>query len=362
MAEYPGPPQSETLSSREGNPKKRHCIFIPGMQATNAWMNAEMGIGQGLVKAYGEGNVTIFNSIISTDTPNKKRFEQMSTAIKKQVQQGGVDIAVHSLGVAELSYVLRMIRKDKEDPTYFDDQKVKDNLRIVVIGPSGFNKGLKDKFDYARQVSALNGRKAKGFDALTAFPPKGVTPEQLTEIFSDSSNITEGFRVVPFMPDRTNIEFLSQKDKEMLNVYDKELQDLVLLNWKKDLEEAAEERAGVVKGPLQQVFEGTPVKDRSPRGRVRVGGITGLGILIRAAGKKPMEELQAMAKMGYQVDFLVPEYDFVVPLQKVMKFFEGQESEAKKHVEIMQQSSHPAISLQSEIYGRAIRGEGSEAK
>jgi hypothetical protein len=360
MSEFEGAPIADRLATPETNSDNRHCIFIPGMQATNAGMQSEMGIGAGLVKAYGPDNVTTFNSVVSTDTPNAERFSQIASTIKERVRDGGVDIAVHSLGAAELSKVLKTMRK--EDPGYFDDPKVKENLRFVLIGPSGFNKGLKEKFRYAKNILVINSKRAKGFDALTAFPPKGVTPEQLTQTFAADSNVREDLPLEQFAAPRTNEEFLSDADKEVLEQYDTDLQALVASS---DLEKAQEnvgDRAAAVAESLQQVYEGTPVKDEGPKSKTRMGGRAGLGILIRAAGKKPMEEFHTLAVKGYQVDFLVPEYDFVVPLEKVMKFFNGREGDAKRHIRVIQQSSHPGFALQPELYGKAIKdSNGSSA-
>ena len=95
------------------NVEQRHCLFVPGMTATNAAMTAELGIKSGLAKAYGGSeNVTVFNSIVSTDEPNPERFNHMADVVMSHAKSG-IDVVAHSLGSEELRRVLCARRRHR---------------------------------------------------------------------------------------------------------------------------------------------------------------------------------------------------------------------------------------------------------
>src|SRR3982074_1175358 len=116
--------------------KPRHCIFISGMGGNHAGLT---GIREGLKEAYGgEENVTGFNSIFSTDKPNPHRFEQIADSIAYHLDEGQLDIVVHSLGAAELYMALKALKKRNEN--YFDDHERNEKLHIILVGPSGVSR------------------------------------------------------------------------------------------------------------------------------------------------------------------------------------------------------------------------------
>src|SRR5882724_1309688 len=346
-------PGVEARSQRtETEPKPRHCLFIPGMNATNSGIAAELGIGPSLANAYGGvENVSVFNSIISTDKPNIERFTKMANVIK-EYSETGLDIVIHSLGAAELYKVIQLLKR--EDPKFFKDQKRKENLHFVMIGPSGSSKGLKERITYPFRV--LGGATDMQYSAMTAFPIQSISPEALTKVNSDVSNKRDDIPTIPFQNFRTNKEYLNDAEHAMLLTYDAKLQQAYEREDIKEAKRVIKARTKAIHRPLQQVFEGTTVISTEKPGRRIIGGRQGLGVILRAFGKKPMEEFMRLSDMGYQVDYLVPEFDTVKPLEKIVRLFQGRDTALR--VNVIESSGHAGIGLQPDLYARAIKVSG----
>lgn len=348
-------------ASTEASPIKekstRSCVFIPGMQANHSGMRAEFGINKALQRFYGKDKVLTFNSIVSTDSPFPKRFAFMADKIMAKAAEGPLDIAVHSLGATELRKVIKAIKKKNKN--FFKNPELKKNLRFILIGPSGFNKSALDKLKYARNIARINGKKEKGFETLDAFRPTTISSGELSLIFRADSNKREGVAVYQAKNNQENVIFLSSKLRKALADHDKELAGAIKKNDTHKASQLVKKRAEDAAESLQQVFEGAPMK-RKGKAKTQIGGVAGLGVLLEAAGSKPMRTLRKLADEGYQVDFLVPEFDFIVPIDKIEKFNKKQNSK-KARLAVVETSSHPGFGLQAKHYGEIIFSSRKQA-
>lgn len=329
----------------------RQCIFIPGMYATNSGMQAERGIGAALIGEYGEENVTVFNSVISKDKPDPERFAKIEKEIKMRVSEGPLDLVAHSLGAVELAHVLKSIRKD--DPDFFDNKEVQDNLRIRLIGPAGFNKGLVSKAGYIRRVLRVNGSEGRGFQALSAFSPKNIEPSDLSRAHSKISNKDAGVPLDTSEND-DNEDYLSDIDKAAVATYDAELL-LAIEQGNFDLaSQITRDRGKGLSDPLEKVFEGNTDTISANKGKDIYSGI-GIRMVIKAIGKKPMKEFAHLSNQGVRVDFVVPEYDIAVPLTKLVKYFKMTNDRIEDHSVVVEASDHNGVGLTPKRYSKILK-------
>src|SRR6266403_1992311 len=169
----------------QGPQNSRKLLYIPGI--TNSHIRG-LTFERAFTKEYGEGNVMVTNSMISTDAKNPKRWKEMADYIMASAPDG-IDIAVHSLGAVELYRAIKIIEKRDKD---FFTRTDKDKISITLIDPSGFNK-KGQRLDYTKRTVRLVREHAnlpgiskkntleRGFDSLAAFPPFLTPVEQLTQ-------------------------------------------------------------------------------------------------------------------------------------------------------------------------------------
>lgn len=327
----------------------RNVLFISGMLGHKAGIEP---IRKSLQDAYGsESSVRAFNSVISSDRPNPRRFEQMADVIRTQARSG-LDIIVHSLGSTELWRAMKILRK--KDPDFFNDPEVKRNLRFVLIGPSGFAPGIVDKIKYARNVIRMStSSDGKIADNVTAFPPKGVSSDELSSVLRKISNLESGYAVSTKEGTRTNEEYLSEGEQAALDQAEILLREQIAKGNESGARKILKKREKATRRATTKVFNAS-TSERSKRGKVKGFG-KGTSVLFRAIGKKPMRMYQELAGKGYNIDFFVPEFDFTVPLSFIERFFANREA-AQTRTEIIRGSSHAGYALQPGEWTHVIKG------
>ncbi len=326
-------------------------FYIGGIYSTNKRRTGDIALGETLDGAHGPENVVFNNSIVSKDVPIPDRFDGMATDFMTRVQQGPLDVVVLSLGSTEFWRVIKIVRK--KDKNFFDKDNdvVKRNLRIIIIGGSGFSKGIKDKLSYARAVKRM--KDGMTLDGLTLFPPVGIEPEEISTVLSDVSNAREGVPLVTFRGKSRADRYLSKGEQAILEVLDADLRTTLDVNDIARARQIVKERELLTVDGVHQVFEGSP-DPKYKAEKMRYGGINGVRALIRAAGSKPMKEFMRLHRDGFKVKYYIPEYDYMVPFRRIAKVFKGREDEIPKRVHTMQLYSHAGMLLQPEEFVDAI--------
>lgn len=352
----------------EASPKP-HCLFLSGGRGTYAGIR---GIKEGLEQQYGVGNVDVFNSIFSNDPQNPKRFEQMADNIQEHAKEG-LDIVAHSLGAAELRKAVRIIKK--RDEAFFSRKENAENLHIVLVSPSGFNKGIIERFKYLGRTYRHFSQEAdmpliarsktllRGIHALTAFPPQGISASDLAlalrEAMPELSQYRDSFTSTPVVDTRESFEsHLSDVQKEDIAIYSEiiraaienrnysKLPSLIKIYGEKLRKPLAQTFAGNFESGDAQVLEAT---------KATIGGYIGLlSTLIEAFGSKSMKELAKLRQKGIRVDFVFPEYDIFMRLDEAIAFFEGKDK-ALKHIKVAEGVAHAYPALQKKRFGETIR-------
>jgi hypothetical protein len=115
----------------------------------------------------------------------------------------------------------------------------------------------------------------------------------------------------------------------------------------------------VLRKPLEQVYQGNFESTEAPileATRATIGGYIGLiNVLIDAFGSKPMKEISKLQAKGVRIDFIVPEYDIIVPLNEAIEFFDGRQDEASVHVKVAEGVAHAFPALQKDRFGKTIK-------
>ena len=351
----------------EANPKL-HCLFLSGGMGTYAGIR---GIKEGLEKQYGIGNVDIFNSVISTDPQNPKRFKHMADVIQKHAK-GGLDVVAHSLGAVELKNALKEV--SKKDKTFFENRENTQNLHIVLIGPSGFSKGIKGAFNflgriirYSREYADL-GKISKsntlyrGVDALTAFPPIGISSQDLAEglrkAIPELSHYKREISTFPLRTEQNYFDKLSSEQKEHVATYSEMIKSAIENRNYSGLRVLIKAYGEKLRKPLAKLYAGDLEEVPAPileKTGLAIGGYIGLiNTLISAFGSSAMKEIATLNKKGVRVDFVIPEYDIFVRLDEAITFFEGKEG-TSKHIRMAEGVAHAFPALQKNRFGEMIK-------
>jgi hypothetical protein len=355
---------------------KPHCLFIAGATDTDAGIRP---IKNGLEEQYGVGKVEAFNSILNfKDQRNPERFEQMADIIQSH-SKDGLDIIAHSLGAVELRKAIDVVKK--RDQTFFDKKENIENLHIVLISPSGFSKGILRSFVYLGRImrythSQIDLKSIKlnsphrGMDALAAFPPEGISSEDLTKALRKTmpelSQLQDDrfAKIIPLQREPNYSDKLSDYEKEQVKSYS-DMINAAITNGDYDTLKHLVIRYGkLLKKPLNQISQGyseSTHKHISDEVRAIVGGCVGLLALAEAPGSKSRKEIAKLRAKGVSVNFIVPEYDIIVPLDEAIKFF-GSPKEAFSHILVALGVTHRFPVLQKSFGGMVKEFRGIEER
>jgi hypothetical protein len=361
-------PKLSQDSGKEIN-RKPYCLFISGISGTYAGIR---GIKEGLERQYGAGNVKEFNSVVSSDPQNPRRFEQMADIIQERAKSG-LDIVAHSLGAAELRKAIVIL--NKRDNNFFNNKENAENLQIVLVSPAGFSKDFKSvmhyvgrTFKYLREQGNLpiiskSNTLLRGIDALAAFPPEGVSPEDLALALRAAmpkiSQYKEYVKAVPLGEEEGYVSNLTIDKQKEVEEYGKKISSAIETKDYVVLRDLVKKYGQFLKEPLEQIFAGNYEKAKAQIVEATtstMGGYVGmLSTLIDAYGGKPMREL---AKLIGKVPILIliPEYDIFMTLKEAIDSFAG--TNKAPGVEIAEGAAHAYLALRNRRFAETVRNVG----
>lgn len=336
-------PQSELVGQPrlESNKDigKPHCLFISGALGENRGIE---GIKRSLEGEYGLGKVDAFNSILNLkDVSNPKRFEQMADVIQQHAKDG-LDIVVHSLGVVELVRAIEIVKK--RDEAFFDNKDNTKKLNIVLISPSGFNKGIVGVLRYLGRIYRFNREQGswpvfskadtlrRGIDALTAFPPDGISSVDLAralrEAMPEISLDREEVKKISLDKEENYKPYLSEDQRKRISDYSNMIRSAIENRNPEGLRHLVKKYGEIFKKTLDEVyigsFDSTDSNETSNLTKMKmIGGLIGsLRSLNNALGSVPMRELEALQEKGVDIKFIVPEYDTDLRIEQAIAFLE----------------------------------------
>lgn len=341
--------EQRSVNGAEKSP--RHCIIIPGIQATKKGMFGPLGIHNAFVEQYGDENVTTFTSLISTDNPNPQHFDEIADAIMERGRMGPLDIVMLSLGSTDFAVPVykRILRKDRH---FFEDPQVKEHINFYIKSGSGSSKGM-DRIAYPIRFIRLV--RDVGLDTVYAFPPEGISASDLTKINAHRSNKRPEYITVPFLENekvRTNEEFLNLQEREAKNGSDSQLRSAKSKMNYRQARKIIKNRKKILEAPLQDVYDGTP-NSRTKKERLKIGGIRGAALLIRALGSKSRRRLIKLFKEGYPAYTIISEFEQLIPIKRAEKFYRNKE-DAKRYIRVIEGSTHTGDALQAGILAKTI--------
>jgi hypothetical protein len=348
---------------------KPHCLFISGATDTDDGIR---GIKNKLEEQYGVGRVEAFSSILNFKDPrNPERFEQMANVIQSYSKEG-LDIIAHSLGAVELKKAIDVIKK--RDQTFFDKKENIENLHIVLISPSGFSKGILGPLVYLGRImryahsqvdleSIKLNSPHRGMDALAAFPPEGISSGDLAialrEAMPELSQLKDDrfAETIPLQREPNYLDKLSSFEKEQVKLYGNMINAAIIDGNYDALRHLVIRYGKLLKKPLNQVSQGYfESTENHIAGEVWaiIGGCLGLLASTEALGSNPMKEFAKLQTKGASVNFIVPEYDIIVPLDEAIEFFDSPK-EASTHILVAEGVTHRFPILQKSNSGRMVK-------
>jgi hypothetical protein len=346
--------QSSTQLSR-GQNIERHCLFISGMGGSHDRLGK---IEYGLGKSYGgTKNVTIFNSIYSSDNPNPHRFYQIADSINYHLEKGNLDIVVHSLGATELYSALKMLKQKKE---YFNNIDRNKKLHIVLLCPSGTSKGPLETVAYIKNIVRVatneltNGPFSRsntlerGIVSLNIFPAEidNIAEKTRSSLPKSWSNKYEGVKSIQSKPEEVSknaeedaLADIAKLDQKLDNAFYSENYDLA--------RNLIRQRGELVKLEIGEIYSSKSKQNFKTKGLLRT-------ILIGLANK-PIKFIMKLAKKGVRVDWLVPEYDYPVPSKSAIRVYKKLNMKPQDHILIQEMETHIAGPIiHPESFGETI--------
>ncbi|MBI2613714.1 MAG: hypothetical protein HYW62_02995 [Candidatus Levybacteria bacterium] len=369
------PFKSEVQPSPEVVNLKPHCLFISGGKGTNAGIR---GIKEGLEKQYGVGRVEAFNSVYNFEDPqNPNRFNEMADFIQEHAKEG-LDIVAHSLGAAELKKAIDKVKaRDRE---FFENEENTKNLHIILIAPSGFLKGIAGPIRFltrtvrfAREQSPKSNTLLRGIDALTAFPPEGIAPEDLIVALREAmpelsqyQKDQKSFSLDAVASKDNFVSHLSDAQKEEIADYSALIRSAIENRNYDVLRDLVKEYGEKFRKPLAEIYAGSFELEEEPileATRISIlsamGGYIGLmNTLIKGFGSKTMEEFADLERKGVKLDLVISEYDVLMRLKEAIAFFNGSSTDASQGVHLVQGVAHAFPALQAIGFGEMIKNLG----
>jgi hypothetical protein len=359
-----GPSNPNIPSEGLSNNPERHCIFISG---AGGYHDGLKGIREGLEKPYGGSeNVTVFNSIYSPDQPNPRRFEQIADSIKHHLSKGQLDIVVHSLGAAELYRALKELKE--RDKNYFEDNERNKKLHIILVGPSGSSGNFIEKAAYLKNVMRMarmelpnsplptnSNTLERGVASLSQFPSniENIAQKTRDALPSSWSNRRDGIKNISFKP-IDNKEYLSSEQRARLVKLDAEFNAATS---KKDISKFLKQRGEIVKSSIDNLLSARKPEDTPPaeplEPHTNTKGL--LKTIFIGLGNRPIKKFRRLAQNGVEVSWLVPEFDYVVPVKKALRFYDKLEGyKAADHVQVKELWTHTSPAVQPKTFGEDV--------
>lgn len=357
--------KSQIESGKEIVGQKPHCLFISGGQGTYRGIH---GIKEGLEKQYGVGRVKTFNSAFNFQDPqNPNRFNEMADFIQEHAKEG-LDIVAHSLGAAELKKAIERIKKREEN--FLDNKENTENLHIILISPSGFLKGIAGLFRFLERTRRFRSNTLlRGVDALTLFPPVGISSENLTlalrkaipELSQYQEN-QEDFSLATVTSQENFTSYLPDVRKESIANYSEAIRSAIENRNYSGLRSLVKAYGKKLRKPLAEVFAGkfeseeTPIMETT---RVTMGSCIGgylglLDVLVKGFGSKTMEEIADLELKGVKLDLIIAEYDVFMRLKDAIVFFNGSSIDASRNVHMVQGVAHAFPALRPMGFGKIV--------
>lgn len=343
--------QAETKKRNE--PRKRFYMFFPGAGATYKGIS---GLRTEFANKYGPKNIIVYNSILSPEAPSPNRYEEMGELIQNKIKKKTpITVVAHCLGAAEFQTAVKTVEENTKH--FFDDPDHVKNINTVLISPSGFFKGWKGAAEYLRRVYNLacnemnfpiisnQSSGVKGLISVNTFLPENISRSTMVKgirnAFSNLSQFKENLPEVEFIPSKDYNPYLPREIRKKIQKIDEQLKKAFIQADNKAIKMLLSLR-GIISGKeLDKAYSGEYFNEQDSYQKTiqkwSKGGLSKLGkVLSDMFQGKPMEKIKELKKKGMHVSFIVPEYDVLVPIKEVFKFFNNEPVKGEKNLPIKQ--------------------------
>ncbi|MBI2641824.1 hypothetical protein HYW87_04515 [Candidatus Roizmanbacteria bacterium] len=352
----------EPIPSSETATPLRVCHLIPGISGTaKHWSRLEQALERS--KLYDQ--IYIHDSSVSQKGYNPNHFRTLGELFLDNIeavkQRGGsLDVLATSLATTDLEGVFKVIERETHDPNFFAKPENAQALRLILISPWGFVESISEAFSSIQRFGGLlkemgtKGGDEMGIMSLQLVKPKEVNESMLADALTET--YPERVQKIEDQPEVSTLDIselerqsedyfkrLKSKDQTDLQKVDLLIQDAVTeKNWS-ELKKLLRQRGIVLYPYIWNVLQGKEIDDAEPvdfSKSMRLGGQLGISFLKRAPAiiqstllGKPYQRLLELMRAGASVNFLIPEFDQIVPARDIEDFINLSLVQGKKDKE-----------------------------
>lgn len=340
----------------------RHVVYMAG--ATDTYGNLQK-VKEKLTENFGPENVTIYNSALFGDRPEKDRFKTIGEDLKRRIEEGPTTILAHSLGAAEMLASFEKIKKTY--PDFFKKEKTKANLSIVFISPT-ILKNAYDGLKYASKFVSLGVQELgmlrytlpgktsilHGIVSLSLLPPNNETiayEDLVTKVREASQKFSRHNNTIyeiSHKPDDTYYASIPDETLKLINEQDKILKNTSVDTQKgiRKFRRALKKRGRLTRKILKSIFDRThpansdnaniePEKAKKDKEASKQIRQFLYDTFFNGETYKRLKDLLKDLGDEAKIKIAVPEYDLLMKIKKAIQVMEKE-----KNVETVAPSTH----------------------
>jgi len=337
--------------------KNRSFLILGGSLASNRGMQK---MAEPFIRIVGADHVRVYNSEISFDKPNPGRYAQQAKFSIDQLRQGR-DQVILTDNTGLQSYG-RMLKKERKIVNGFRPGDNAEKMTIIASEPLLFNRGFRGARERAALVVNSIRRQTNptvlGIDAVTAFPPVGITDQQIQEHLGEWQRTHPSVPVMD-VPRQSDQRKRPEAIADALAANDRALVDAVERGNGKDVLKTIEQRGAVAKNEVKDIFAGkdTPSQrkeEKATRLQMVKSALPLVGRIFSGAARKDIRRLANDGARVVLVHFIndhVSSLDASVRLQEKMAR-RGKEIE----VVVLNRFGNAGSALDHKAYATAVQG------
>lgn len=352
---------------------KNFCYLIPGITGTKeGWKSIKQVLEKPNEKGISYQDIRAFDSSATRKPHDPDHYKKMANSFledfKVAKDSGGtLDFVITSLGTVDLDQMFQII--EKTDPQFFMKPENIRALRLTLIAPWGFTKGIKEALSstkgFVELLSKVGTGEETGLISLHTILPTGIDTKTLAnamgEAYSNRRQKTNNFTPLHTL-ENEDFQKQSEEYRQKLTPTDRDKLESIDQDLAKAIKEKnwGDFRANINKrGKLLQTYEdnllfgkeiNAPPVDIAELKRKETQFYLSLAknfgtVFGSTICGEPYKRISQLTKQGCVINFIIPEYDLLVSGEKIAKFVEISGDAAKLNTFDFGEATHHSTTI-----------------